>query len=131
MTPVARLVVDGDDVVVRLTLRERLLARRREVRVPLAAVREVTVQPDWWRALRGERHAGRRLPGRFCLGEWRHTRGRDFVAVRESGPVVLVGLWPPAGYARLAVSAPDAEAAARAVRRLLDDPVGTPTPLDT
>ncbi|MFE0512308.1 hypothetical protein [Streptomyces sp. NPDC058964] len=118
MIAVARLVVDGEDMVLRLALRERLLARRREVRVPLAAVREVAVEPDWWRGLRGEPRSGRWLPDRFCVGQWRHSEGLDFVAVREHGPVVVVDLWPPAPFARLAVSAADAEGVARTIRRV-------------
>ncbi|MGW0628885.1 hypothetical protein [Streptomyces sp. NPDC002758] len=114
-----RLLVDGGDLVVRLTWAERLVARRREVRVPRAAVRRVTVEPDWWRALRGERRTGRWLPDRFCVGEWRHPDGLDFVAVRERGPVVVVDLGPTAPFARLTVSASDAESVVRAIRQAL------------
>jgi hypothetical protein len=114
---VARLVIDGEDMVLRLALRERLLARRREVRMPLSAVREAAVEPDWWRGLRGLPRSGRWLPDRFCLGVWRHPEGLDFVAVRERGPVVVVELRPSAPFARLAVSEADAEGVVRAIRR--------------
>ncbi|MEU3980761.1 hypothetical protein AB0F77_11705 [Streptomyces sp. NPDC026672] len=113
----ARLDVDGDDLVVRLSPAERLAARRREVRVPLAAVRRAAVEPDWWRGLRGERRAGRWLPDRFCVGEWRHGGGRDFVAVRERRPVVVADLGPPAPFARLTVSVPDPQAVVAAIRQ--------------
>jgi hypothetical protein len=113
----ARLVVEGEELVVRLTWLERLLTRRREVRVPLTDVQDVTVEADWWRALRGLRRTGRWLPDRFCVGVWRHPRGRDFVAIREHGPVVLVDLRSSAPFARLAVSTADLEDIARAIRR--------------
>lgn len=118
----ARLTVDGDEVVVRLSGRERLFAHRRRVRVPLAQVRAASVEPDWWRVLRGEPHPGRFLPDRLCVGAWEHPGGRDFVAVHAHGPVVLVDLEPSAPFARLAVSADDAveaEATVAAIRRTL------------
>jgi hypothetical protein len=112
----ARLAVDGEDVVVRLTWREGLLAGHREVRVPLAAVKRVGVEPDWWRALRGSLRSGRARPDRYCVGDRQHPQGRDFVAVRVGVPVVVVDLWRAEPYSRLAVSAPDAEEAARTLR---------------
>ncbi|GGJ30287.1 hypothetical protein [Streptomyces brasiliensis] len=113
----ARLVVDGTDLVVRLTPAEMLVARRREVRVPRTDVRHVVVEPDRWRGLRGVRRSGRWLPDRFCVGEWRHPDGRDFGAVRGRGPVVVAGLAPSAPFERLTVSVPDAESVVRAIRQ--------------
>ncbi|MET9089765.1 hypothetical protein ABZX77_49310 [Streptomyces sp. NPDC004237] len=119
----ARLTVDEDEVVVRLSGPEMLLARRSRIRVPLAQVRGASVEPDWWRVLRGEaHHHGHWLPDRFCVGAWEYPGGRDFVAVHEHGPVVLVDLTRSAPFARLAVSAgdaADAESAVRAIRRTL------------
>ncbi|WP_186785758.1 hypothetical protein [Streptomyces misionensis] len=112
----ARMLVDGDDVVVRLALRERAAARRREVRVPLAAVRRVTVEADWWRALRGVPRRGVSVPGARSTGTRRHQAGVDFVVVRPGEPVVCVELRPPAPFRLLAVRAPT-PAAARAVAR--------------
>ncbi|MFC3352163.1 hypothetical protein ACFOOM_33010 [Streptomyces echinoruber] len=112
----ARLVVDGDDLVLRLSWRERLAAGRREVRVPSAAVVRADVEPDWWRCLRGTPRRGRWRPGR-CLGERRHVRGRDFVAVRAGGPAVRVELGSPASWARLAVTVPGPEEVVRRIRR--------------
>ncbi|MGW0827868.1 hypothetical protein [Streptomyces sp. NPDC002845] len=114
----ARLVVEEDDVVVRLSWREKGMTGCRNVRVPLTAVKDAKVEPDWWRAVRGERRRGRRSPGRFCLGEWRHRDGLDFVAVHVNTPVVCVDLWRSAPFARLSVSATDAEEAARSVQEL-------------
>lgn len=116
----ARLVVerdaDGGTVVVRLAWWEALLARRRVVRVPRAWVAATGVEPDWWRAMRGTPVVGRCRPGRFCVGEREHVRGRDFVAVRAGVPVLVLDLRPAAPFARLAVSVPDAGEAARVLR---------------
>ncbi|MET9652662.1 hypothetical protein ABZZ44_20680 [Streptomyces sp. NPDC006460] len=107
----ARVVVDGADLVVRLSLREKLAARRRRVRVPLTALRAVYVEPDWWRALRGRRGPGLWIPGRVCLGTRLLPDGRDFAAVRAGTPVLCVELRRDAPYGRLAVSDPDPEQA--------------------
>ncbi|MFJ5558659.1 hypothetical protein ACIQCD_14905 [Streptomyces sp. NPDC093250] len=108
---------DARTLVVRLSWREALLARRRTVRVPLSEVRATGVEPDWWRAMRGTPVTGRCRPGRFCVGEREHPLGRDFVAVRAGVPTVLIDLWHPVPYARLAVSVPDAGRAAKTLRR--------------
>lgn len=113
---VAHLLVQNDDVVVRLSWREALLARRKGVRVPLGDVREAWVEPDGGRALRGTVERGRRSPGRFCTGTWRHADGVDFVAVRAPGPVAVVDLFPGRRFARLVVSTVDSEGAVQAVR---------------
>ncbi|MFF5978978.1 hypothetical protein ACFY78_09000 [Streptomyces olindensis] len=113
----ARLVVDGEEVVVRLAPREALPARRREVRVRAADVRAVRVEPEWWRALRGTPLGGRCRPGRWCVGERLHPLGRDFVAVRAGVPVVVLELRRPVPFTRLAVSVADAGRVAGVLRR--------------
>ncbi|MEU9399900.1 hypothetical protein [Streptomyces sp. SID4985] len=97
----ARMSVDGDELVVRLSLRERAAARHGDVRVPLAAVRRVTAEPGWWRALRGVP-----LRGTARIGTRAHQAGTDFTVVRPGKPVVCVELRPPAPYRLLAVSVP-------------------------
>ena len=115
----ARILVDGEELVVRLRWRERAAARRGDVRVPLEAVRRVTVEPDWWRALRGDPRRGLCIPGTLCIGTRGHPGGEDFVVVRPGAPVVCVALRPGAPFRLLAVSVPDgAEATARRLRRL-------------
>lgn len=114
----ARILVRGDDLVVRLSWREKAAARRGSVRVPLAAVRRVTVEPAWWRALRGVVLRGVWIPGVLCVGTRGHPGGQDFVAVRPGRPVVCVELRPTAPFSLLAVSVrDDAEAVAERLRR--------------
>ncbi|MEU6772437.1 hypothetical protein [Streptomyces sp. NPDC046759] len=77
MSIVTRLHTDGGDLVVRLPWRWALAPRRRSVRLPLEFVDEVRVEPHWWRAVRP--HPGpcyRFRPGRWCVGELEHSRGR-------------------------------------------------------
>lgn len=116
----ARMLVQGDDLVVRLARWERVAVRRGEVRVPLAAVRRVTLEPDWWRALRGIHERGIHVPAVLCLGTRGHQGGKDFVAVRPGRPVVCVELWPSAPFRLLAVAVTtdrEGRAIARGLRR--------------
>jgi hypothetical protein len=55
----ASLIVDGNELVVRLSGWERAAAFCGDVRVPVAAVRSVAPEPQPWSALRG---IGRRAP---------------------------------------------------------------------
>lgn len=118
----ARILVQGDDLVMRLAWWEKAAARRGGVRVPLTAVRRVTVEPSWWRALRGVVLHGVWIPGVLCVGRRSHPGGQDFVAVRPGRPVVCVELRPTAPFSLLAVSVrDDAEAVAERLRRCTPD----------
>ncbi|MDH2387370.1 hypothetical protein QCN29_00925 [Streptomyces sp. HNM0663] len=114
-----RILVKGDDLLIRLSWWEKAAARRGNVHVPLAAVCRVTVEPDWWRALRGVAQRGAWIPGVMCIGMRGHHGGEDFVAVRPGRPVVCIELWPGAPFSLLAVSVPDhADAAAQRLCRV-------------
>ncbi|MET9324429.1 hypothetical protein ABZX75_30360 [Streptomyces sp. NPDC003038] len=113
----ARVVVQETSIVVRLSWWEKLLARRREVRVPLHALRRVYIQPDWWRALRGSCGRGVWIPARRCVGVRHLGEVKDFVAVRADAPVLCVELGAPAAFSRLAVSDPHPQEALRALER--------------
>jgi hypothetical protein len=118
---VAHILAKDDRVVVRLAWWEKAAARRGDVRVPLAAVRRVTVERDWWRALRGIQESGICIPAVLCIGMRRHQAGKDFVVMRPGRPVVCVELWSCAAFRLLAVSARDdveAEAAAGQLRQV-------------
>ncbi|MGW1507266.1 hypothetical protein ACWCQW_54535 [Streptomyces mirabilis] len=106
-----RIFVKGDDLVVRLSWWEKAAAGRGTVRVLLAAVCRVTVEPDWWRALRGVARRGALMPGALCIGTRGHHGGKDFVAVRPGRPVVCIELWPTAPFSLIAVSVRDVAAA--------------------
>ncbi|MGA5823734.1 hypothetical protein ACPC54_38460 [Kitasatospora sp. NPDC094028] len=100
----ARLMVEGADLVVRLRWWERLVTRSGPVRVPLTAVEKVTITRQPWRVVRGVRESGLLVPGRLCLGVWRHPGGRDFVALRPFTDVVVsVDLRRPSPFTRVAV----------------------------
>lgn len=111
----ARVLVQGSDIVVRLSWWEKLLTRRRDVRVPLSALRRVYLQPDWWRALRGTCGRGTWIPARRCAGVRHVGQTKDFVVIRADGPVLCVELDASAPFSRLAVSDPDPREALRSL----------------
>jgi hypothetical protein len=112
----ARVTVEGAEIVVRLSPREKLAARRRQLRVPLSALREVRVEPDWWRALRGRRGRGIWIPDRLYVGIRVLPDGQDFAVIKPGEPVLCVELRRGTSFGRLAVSDPDPERAVRELR---------------
>jgi len=112
----AKLIVDGPDLVVRLSWLEKLGAFHTDVRVPLRAVRSAAAEPHPWEALRGIRLAGTGLPGVVVLGTRYFKSGRDFVALLARRPAVRVELTDEAPYAQLLVSVPDPDSTVAAIR---------------
>jgi hypothetical protein len=111
------LQVHRDELVVTLSSWERVAAMRREVRVPLGAVRSICADPDPWSALRGIRAPGTGIPGVIAYGVRRLTgAGPDFAAVHGRGPAVRVDLGPGAPFSRLLVTVADPRSTVEAVR---------------
>lgn len=102
----ARVAVQGEELIVRLSWWEKVAARRGNVRVPLAAVEKVTVEPSWWRVLRGTPGRGVWIPDTLCLGVREQAGTQDFVAIRpRRGAVACIDLRPATSpFARIAVS---------------------------
>jgi len=117
----ARLHVKGEDLIVRLSWWEKAAAHRGTVEVPLAAVRRVAVERDWWRALRGVAGRGLSVAGGLYVGTRQHDREVDFVALRRHGPYVCVELWPESPFSLIAVSAADPDGTAAWLSDLAPD----------
>jgi hypothetical protein len=104
---VARLVVDGGDLVVRLSLLEKLGAfAGHNPRVPLTAVQIARVSEDPWRDLRGMRAPGTGFPGVIMLGTTRGKGVHDFAAVYGHRRGVVVDL-KGARWTRFVISCRD------------------------
>ncbi len=112
----AEVVVEAADLVVRLSPLEKLAAFRGNVRVPLAAVKSVEVDPLPWGALRGMRAPGTGIPGVIAYGVRRFAGGKDFAALRSRRPALRVDLDNSSPFGRLVVSVPDPEATAARLR---------------
>ena len=87
-----RIEVDGSDLVLRLTWREKIAGFHGNIRAPLTSVRSVSVPRNPWLALRGWRMAGTAMRGVAALGTWRHGTGYDFVLLHRDRPAVRVEL---------------------------------------
>jgi hypothetical protein len=112
---VASLIVEGTDVVVRLSPLEKLAALRGNVRLPVTLVRAASVEPDPWVALRGVRSPGTGWPGVIAYGTRRFRGGKDFAAVLGHRPAVRLELDPQSPFSRVVVSVADPEGAAARV----------------
>jgi hypothetical protein len=88
------LVLDGGDVVVRLTRLEKVGAFHGDVRVPRAAIESARVATQPLKELRGLRAPGTAWPKPLvALGTWRRRRARpDFLALHGRGDVVVIEL---------------------------------------
>ncbi len=111
----ATVIVDGANVVVKMSDVEKFESVHTDVHVPLAAVRAVRVVDDAWPELRGIRAPGTGIPGVIAVGTRRGSFGKDFAVVHGREMAVVVEL-DGAGYARLIVTTPDAENVAEAIR---------------
>ena len=113
----ARLSVDGDELLLDLTGFEKLEGFHGDIRVPVSCVREIRATDDPWSELRGIRAPGTGIPGVVAVGT-RRGGHKDFAAVHGKGPAVVVEL-EGADFERLVVTEDDAATAADELRRRL------------
>lgn len=69
--------------------------RRKDVVLKRDAITSalITDDPGLW--IRGVRTHGVRLPGRFAVGVWRSSGGRDFILARRGRPAVVLDFHVP------------------------------------
>jgi hypothetical protein len=103
----ADLIADGTDVIVRLSPLEAVLAWRREVRVPVSALRMVHVEESPLAGLSLLRVPGLSWPGVFAIGRCGRNGRREFAVVRARWAAVVLDA-EGAGWQRVVVSHPDA-----------------------
>jgi hypothetical protein len=109
------MTVNADALQVELTAREKIAGLHGNIRVPIAAVRDVRVEPDALAAVRGLRAPGLSIPGRTKIGTWRRRGSRGFVVARRGVPAVRVTL-EGSGPDELIVSTAEAHAVAGDLR---------------
>jgi hypothetical protein len=115
----ARLLIDGRDLVLSMTTREKVAAFHGNIRIPLTAVQSARAVKYPWPTLRGWRMAGITIPGRVALGTRRHGGGFDFCAFHRRQEAVQVDL--NAGrFGRLIVGVPEASSAQSEADRIAD-----------
>ncbi|HUJ66772.1 MAG TPA: hypothetical protein VLX59_14600 [Acidimicrobiales bacterium] len=102
----AQLLVEGTDLVVHLTMREKIAGFHADIRVPLSAIRTTSVPQYPWMALRGWRMAGVALPGKIAVGTRKHGTGFDFTCVRNQQRAVQIDV-NSGRFSRFVISVPD------------------------
>jgi hypothetical protein len=110
----AELIIDDWDLVVRLTLGEKIWGLHGNIRVRLPSVVSVAADPRPWTDLRGWRMTGISFVGHAVLGTRRHGSGYDFCVLHGNLPAVRVDV-SSGRFSRLVISMPeggDAEAEA-------------------
>jgi len=111
---VAELIIDAEDLVVHLTLGEKIWGFHGDIRVRLSSIVSVAPDPKPWLGLRGWRMAGVSMTGYAGLGTRRHGDGYDFCILHHDRPAVPVDL-ASGRFSRLVICVPeggDAEAEA-------------------
>ena len=115
---VAHFMVEGNELVVRLSMLEKLGALRGDVRLPIAAVRAVRVSERPWSELRGVRLPGTGIPGAVSLCTRRGSGFVDFAAVYRGRRAVVVEA-EGGHFDRLVVSCADASGEALSINEAL------------
>jgi len=107
---VADVGVDGDTLVIKLTVRDRLLGLRlHDFRISLGAVRGATPLAHARSAVPPLRMPGTGIPGAFAVGTfypWRGRRPKTFAVVYGNGPGIAIDL-DAADFDRIVLSLPD------------------------
>ena len=116
---VAQLVVDGTDLVVHLTVREKIAGFHGDIRVPLTTIRSTSVPEYPWVALRGWRMAGIAFPGKIAVGTRRHGSGYDFTCVHKQERAVEIDV-NSGRFSRFVISVPDSADAQEEADRIAD-----------
>jgi len=108
----AEIRVDGGQVVVQLSLTEKIGALHGDLHFPPSAVRAVRVVDKPFGEIRGIRSPGTWVPGVVALGTWRRREGRDFVAVYRSKRGIVVDVDAnQVNYQRIILSTNDPDGA--------------------
>jgi len=103
---VAELIVDDEDLVVHLTLGEKVWGFHGDIRVRLSSIVSVAPDPKPWLSLRGWRMAGVSFVGRAVLGTRRHGDGYDFCILHRDRPALQVDV-ASGRFSRLLICVPE------------------------
>ena len=111
----AELIIEGDDLVVRLSKVEKLEAVHGEVRVPFASVKTVEVIDDAMDAIHGIRF-GTGIPGSTAIGTFTSKTAKIFAVVHHNAHRAVRVTLEGDQFDELIVGCPDPEAVAASLR---------------
>lgn len=114
----ARIEIDGDDLVVTIEGLDRLWALKSRLTVPLTNVRGATVDPGVVKERKGIRAPGAHLPGVITAGTFHRDGERVFWDVHDATKAVVIEL-ADERYARLIIEVDDPRAAVALVENAL------------
>ena len=112
----AELVIEGDDLVVRLSTVEKLEAVHGEGRVPLASVKSVEVLDDAMGAIHGIR-VGTGIPGSVAIGTFTSRTAKIFGVVHHDTPRGVRVTLEGDHFDEIIVGCPHPEAVASSLRQ--------------
>ena len=105
-TQMAELIIDDWDLLVHLTLGEKIWGFHGDIRVRLPSIVSVAPDPKPWLGLRGWRMAGVSFTGHAVLGTRRHSAGYDFCVLHSDRPAVRMDV-ASGRFSRLVISVPE------------------------
>jgi hypothetical protein len=105
-TQMAELIINDKDLVVHLTLGEKILGFHGDIRVRLSSIVSTAPDPQPWLGLRGWRMAGVSFVGHAVLGTRRHGDGYDFCVLHRDRPAVRVDV-SSGRFSRFVISVPE------------------------
>jgi hypothetical protein len=106
LDPMAELIIDDEDLVVHLTLGEKIWGFHGDIRVRLSSIVSAAPDPKPWLGLRGWRMAGVSFAGHAVLGTRRHGDGYDFCILHRDRPAVRVDV-ASGRFSRLVICVPE------------------------
>lgn len=112
----AELVVEGDELVVRLRPVEKLEGAHGELKVPLSSVTSVEVLDDAMGAVHGFKLIGARIPGSVAVGTFSSGDARIFAVVHHDTPRGVKVDLQGTHYDQLIVGCDDPEAVVARLR---------------
>ncbi len=102
----AELIVDDENLIVHLTMGEKIWGFHGDIRVRLSSIVSVAPNLDPWLGLRGWRMAGVNFAGFAMLGTRRHGAGYDFCILHRDRPAVQVDV-ASGRFSRLVICVPE------------------------
>jgi hypothetical protein len=112
----ARLSINGNDLVVEIEGLDKLWALKSRLVIPLANVRGATADPGIIRQPKGIRAPGAKVPGVITAGTFHLDGERVFWDVRNADKAVVIEL-ADERYARLVIEVADPRAAVELVEK--------------
>ncbi len=117
----ARIEIDGDDLVVTIEGLNKLWALKSTLTIPLANVRGATADPGIIKEPKGIRAPGAHLPGVITAGTFHLDGDRVFWDVRDPAKAVVIEL-ADERYARLVLQVDDPRATVELVEGVAHRP---------